>query len=268
LTTTFVSVNCPACGSSHSVTRHAAVPLRDAHDDVCGTTDIVECQKCGAGYLKQRLSDDALDAFYQSDMLSNWFENDYRRIANRHRKQLAQYVSILSRFRGSRLNQRALDFGCGGGGAAATMNELGYSVVAYDTSAVSRKIALELNAVRAVDSIAGVGPGSFDAITLLDVIEHVPNPAGLVDYLSTLMAPGGHILVATPNYNSILRRLRGVKWSGYDTRAHLVYFTENSLHKIVEHAGLRVRYSRTWGFMSEWLPLPGGQALTLVAEKN
>jgi 2-polyprenyl-3-methyl-5-hydroxy-6-metoxy-1,4-benzoquinol methylase len=56
-------------------------------------------------------------------------------------------------YRGNRPNQRALDFGCGGGGAAATMRELGYSVLAYDTSTVSRKIALELNSIPAVDSM-------------------------------------------------------------------------------------------------------------------
>lgn len=263
----FLSVNCPACGGSHAVSKHKGVPVRDAHDAVCGTTDIVECKTCGSAYLKQRLSDDALDAFYQSNLLMNWFENDYRRIANRHRKQLAQYVSILGQFRRRLVAQRALDFGCGGGGAAATMRDLGYSVIAYDTSAVSRKLALELNGVRAVDSLAGVSPGSFDAVTLLDVIEHVSDPAGLLQYLSTLMAPESHILVVTPNYGHILRHLRGVKWSGYDTRAHLVYFTANSLRTLLERVGLRVRYCGTWGIMSRWMPFPGGQALTVVAEK-
>ena len=71
-------------------------------------------------------------------------------------------------------------------------------------------------------------PGPFDVVTLIDVIEHVPDPVDLVRRIKSVMAPNGIFVVVTPDVDSVAARLMGWKWWHFRA-AHIGYFNRSTL---------------------------------------
>ena len=81
----------------------------------------------------------------------------------------------------------------------------------------------------------------FDVIFLLNLIEHVDDPVTVLRRMRALLAPGGRILVKTPNHDSWDARLfRHSSWGGFHCPRHWVIFTPESFERAAAAAGLRV----------------------------
>ncbi|HTS50761.1 MAG TPA: class I SAM-dependent methyltransferase [Bryobacteraceae bacterium] len=89
----------------------------------------------------------------------------------------------------------------------------------------------------------------FDLILMLNLIEHVQNPVTVLRKAAGMLAPGGKILIKTPNFDSLDARLfRKRSWGGYHCPRHWVLFTAESFKRSAGTAGLRVnRISYTQG---------------------
>jgi 2-polyprenyl-6-hydroxyphenyl methylase/3-demethylubiquinone-9 3-methyltransferase len=106
--------------------------------------------------------------------------------------------------------KRVLDVGCGGGLLAEGMARRGAAVTGIDLAAgalaVARLHALESGTdvqyrQEAVEAFAAANPASFDLVTCLEMLEHVPDPAAVVTALARLVRPGGHVICSTINRN-------------------------------------------------------------------
>jgi SAM-dependent methyltransferase len=71
--------------------------------------------------------------------------------------------------------------------------------------------------------------GFFDAITLYDIIEHVYAPRRCAEALRAQLRPGGHLLIATPNCESLLSRFTGRRWVSYKIPEHVIFFSPLTL---------------------------------------
>ncbi len=107
--------------------------------------------------------------------------------------------------------RRVLDVGCGGGLLAEGMARRGARVTGIDLApealAVARLHALESGIevdyrLETAESLAEAGPASYDLVTCLEMLEHVPDPAGIVASLARLVRPGGHVICSTINRNA------------------------------------------------------------------
>jgi 2-polyprenyl-6-hydroxyphenyl methylase / 3-demethylubiquinone-9 3-methyltransferase len=107
--------------------------------------------------------------------------------------------------------KRVLDVGCGGGILADSMARRGAQVLGIDLAAKALKVA-QLHALEAqtanveyreisAEALAGEQPASFDAVTCMEMLEHVPDPASVVQACSTLVKPGGWVFFSTINRN-------------------------------------------------------------------
>jgi len=112
----------------------------------------------------------------------------------------------------SPLNGKAvLDVGCGGGILAESMAGRGADVLGIDLStkplrvaqlhAMESGIAMQYREV-AVEDLAAERPASFDVVTCMEMLEHVPDPASVVRACATLVKPGGWVFFSTLNRNA------------------------------------------------------------------
>lgn len=106
--------------------------------------------------------------------------------------------------------KRVLDVGCGGGILSESMYFKGASVVAIDLGEKALNVAklhqLESGAgvdyqLIAVEQLAQEQPASFDVVTCMEMLEHVPDPAAIVAACAQLVKPGGSVFFSTINRN-------------------------------------------------------------------
>ncbi|MFS8976019.1 bifunctional 2-polyprenyl-6-hydroxyphenol methylase/3-demethylubiquinol 3-O-methyltransferase UbiG [Cupriavidus necator] len=106
--------------------------------------------------------------------------------------------------------KRVVDVGCGGGILSESMARLGATVRGIDLSTKALKVAdlhsLESGVVVnyeeiAAEALAAREPASVDVVTCMEMLEHVPDPASIVQACATLVKPGGHVFFSTINRN-------------------------------------------------------------------
>jgi 2-polyprenyl-6-hydroxyphenyl methylase/3-demethylubiquinone-9 3-methyltransferase len=108
--------------------------------------------------------------------------------------------------------KRVLDVGCGGGILADAMARRGADVLGIDLAGKALKVA-QLHAIEAatpnveyreiaVEALAADMPESFDVVTCMEMLEHVPDPASIVAACGRLLKPGGSAFFSTINRNA------------------------------------------------------------------
>ncbi len=106
--------------------------------------------------------------------------------------------------------KKVLDVGCGGGILSESMAQKGATVTGIDLGEKALKVA-QLHSLEsgihvdyrliAVEQLAKEAPASFDVVTCLEMLEHVPDPASVVQACAALVKPGGHVFFSTINRN-------------------------------------------------------------------
>jgi 2-polyprenyl-6-hydroxyphenyl methylase/3-demethylubiquinone-9 3-methyltransferase len=105
-------------------------------------------------------------------------------------------------------NPKILDVGCGGGILSEALAKSGAQVVGSDLSQASLEVAkrhaeqqgLKIEYLyESAENIAQKNPGSFDAITCMEMLEHVPEPAKVIAACAQALKPGGHAFFSTIN---------------------------------------------------------------------
>ena len=251
---------CPLCGG----TEHALV--FETRNRLFGTDDVSCLRRCGCGLVltNPQPTDETLAKLYDTREYYTHAAPDLKeRLRARTRRwqlrgplaglrRAVERATDISRFssrfapghfsfeRGGKL----LDFGCGGGDIAVLGLGLGMTVVGVEPDAQARAAA-EARGVRAVVSLNQLGTERFDRIIIRHVLEHVSDPVAVLGELRARLSHGGRILVAVPNVEAFQARVFGEHWIGYDMPRHLWHFSQGTLRRTAEKAGLRVHWIGT-----------------------
>jgi 2-polyprenyl-3-methyl-5-hydroxy-6-metoxy-1,4-benzoquinol methylase len=169
------------------------------------------------------------------------------------RRSFFEAVTIRRRARRVRqLHRRApgrlLDVGCGQGGVLRLLQRRGWQVVGTELGARPPGPTPDLDIRYGPLEAAGLPAGSFDVITLWHVLEHLPDPRATLDQVRHLLAPGGQLLVAVPNFASLQARLTGARWFHLDVPRHLFHFRTRDLAALLEQAGFQIQQTRRFSF--------------------
>lgn len=157
-----------------------------------------------------------------------------------------------------------LDFGCGTGAWLKRLYDAGYRDLwgidrdseSFGAKEIAHFIPADLDAV---DSTLQLGQPNFELVTIIEVIEHVANPQNLVDTAFRALAPGGWMLITSPNIYSLRARMRFLLTQGipaFERAAHSVPIELDHIHPIVLEAyqrkiftPLKLSLVRVWTYL-------------------
>jgi SAM-dependent methyltransferase len=239
-------VPCLLCGSQRWV------PLIEAADNLAEGAGlwfaVVRCQDCGLCFTNPRPSLESISQFYPA-LYWPYRTPKVRLDGHRRLRPLHRWCApwrerrILSR----KAKGRLLDFGCGNGSFLESMHQRGWNVTGVDVSAEAVHVLRREFGLRGLVGTLphpDLAPASFDVITMWHSLEHVHQPREVLRHAFDLLAPGGKLMAAVPNIDSLPFRWFGASWYGLDLPRHLTHFSPETLRWMLERTGFRVRSIR------------------------
>jgi len=250
---------CLFCGSA------ALAPLYEGIRDHYGVDPhirrFLRCRDCGSAILDPLPSPEDLTALYSSDytfkpargrsvlhrllQAVEWrcfYEPGYRR-----------RVALIRELTGLRAGL-VLEVGCGSGLFLRHLREAGYAVEGVETSKGDVTYAREASGLTVFEGTleaAPLEPGRYDAVVMVYVLEHIPDPAATLARIHTLLKPGGWTVLGLPVMDSGQARWLGARWSA---------ITEAPRHVAIPSAAGARRLLEMAGFEEiRWAPSPLGE---------
>ena len=192
-----------------------------------------------------------------SDLAHRWWdpESEFRPLHQINPLRL-DWINSIAPLKG----QKVLDVGCGGGILTDAMARAGAQALGIDLATKSLKVA-QLHALEAqtpnvqyrevaVEALAAEQPESFDVVTCMEMLEHVPNPASIVKACAQLVKPGGHVFFSTLNRNpkSFLLAIVGAEYVlnmlPRGTHEYAKFIRPSELARDCREAGLSWQHTR------------------------
>ena len=223
-------MECPVCRSSDCVRhRPGAEPM------------MLRCRTCTL--LWQPRHETHLDTAgrYEEAYYDAWGDLGLARMAKLG--TFARYLQLLERYA---TKGRILDVGCAMGSLLEVARARGWEARGVEVSEYSGGQARGLLGedaihIGALDDVP-FALTQFQAVTMTDVLEHLPDPLTALRCCHELLAPGGCILVATPQVGSFSERLMGRFWFQLKDE-HLQLFTRKALVVALDLAGFEVLFA-------------------------
>ncbi|MBW6497840.1 MAG: class I SAM-dependent methyltransferase [Bacteroidales bacterium] len=233
---------CPLCGGEDM-----SRPLLSAPDHMLttGNYTVVRCLSCELLYTNPRPHEKDLGAFYQSEKYishterkKNLREKIYFKVQS---LMLARKASLINKL--EKNQQRLLDVGCGTGAFAKHMQDIGYQVVAVEPQGAAREKANEkgLQVYENQEEIQKSHHLGLDVITLWHVLEHHARFKESLQLYYEMLAPGGWLVVAVPQYLSFDARFYKSWWAAWDLPRHLFHFSEKTLKLAASQTGFELK---------------------------
>jgi len=151
------------------------------------------------------------------------------------------YARLARRYQGS---GRVLEIGCGLGHLLSRLEDhfetYGIDVSEYAIERARETARRSRLQVLPAENVDTFGPAFFDAIVALHVIEHVGDPEAVLSKCAYVSRPGALLLLATPNLQAPLIRLKGAEWHGYKDPTHVNLKQPDEWCRLLDGCGYRV----------------------------
>ena len=240
---TLVTAVCAVCGEGAvDPVYPGTIALADRRDPavyfsssrrVAGYLPIVRCARCGLLMTSPRDDDVTLGRIY-SELTDRSGEQE----DEAGRRNRADELALVKRY--ALPPGRLLDVGCGAGLFVCAAQKAGWEATGVDASA--RAVTDGLERCPGVRLRVGLLPevdfpaGSFQVVTLWNVLEHLPRPAETLDRIRSWLARDGWLFLSLPNADSRIARLMGKRWVLL-LREHLWYFSPTTMATLLSRNG-------------------------------
>ena len=200
---------------------------------------LVRCRRCSFQYVNPRLRGELIVGSYAEGEDPTYVSQ----LAARERT-FAASLGEIERANGG--TGRLLDIGTAAGAFVATAAAHGWQAEGCEPNRWMAEWGSRHYGIRIQPGTVFDVPypeGSFDVVTLWDVIEHTPDPRAMLERCHALLRPGGILVVNYPDIGSWIARALGQRWL-FLTSVHLYYFTRETMRKMLETTGFEVRRVR------------------------
>ena len=220
---------CPLCGAADTA---PYLTVGDTTFGFPGMFQIVRCRRCTMRFTNPQLSPEELPAYYPPDYSAHASDRPAKRRTARIGRDPWDRLPETG-------GQRLLDVGCGSGAYLLRWKELGWSVYGVEPSVAAVETARRYG----LDVIQGVIPGAalpeppFEVITMLGVLDHVPEPLATLRVLRPKLASGGRLIISVPNTSSAAADIFKEHWPGWDLPRHQNHFTPETLTEMLRRTG-------------------------------
>jgi 2-polyprenyl-3-methyl-5-hydroxy-6-metoxy-1,4-benzoquinol methylase len=233
--------------------KHVRCNLCGADDDmvvfargVAQVHQIVRCRRCGLMYANPQ---EHIDAEYYANRRPNEVydpaADENRQYYQKQVTQLPDNLRVLGVLNAALPNKgKLLEIGSFVGLFLDRIKADGWKPVGLEPYRTAANYARSKFGLEVIDGILpqpALPDGMFDAVVMLHVIEHIPDPAANVAEVRRLLRPGGMLAVETPRFDSLLFKILGHRErSMQNCPGHIYFFTETTLRRLLERNGFRV----------------------------
>jgi len=228
-------VNCNICGSSDS----------RLYLNLDGYS-YRKCRNCGLVYQNPRPDFTHLKNIYNEDYFNYEFKNQY----NFFNLMLLGLRDIgFDKIFPTPKGKRFLDIGCATGLLLKHMKESGWCEQGVEICRESAEYGIRNYGVNIFIGTLEEArfPGDFfDVVHFSHLIEHVPDPKGLLSEVFRIVKPNGHVIITTPNVGGLQARISGKGWRSAIPE-HIYLFSKSTLRLLLELTGFNIVKQVSWG---------------------
>jgi 2-polyprenyl-3-methyl-5-hydroxy-6-metoxy-1,4-benzoquinol methylase len=234
--------NCPVCASPNIVSKLNATDFTVSQQSFA----IWHCNSCSLRFTQDVPAQDAIGPYYQSDnyishsdtkkgFINTLYHLVRKRTLNKKRDLVIDQLGMTK--------GELLDIGCGTGAFLNTMKTAGWGITGLEPDATARKKANELYSIvpQWPEKLFELKAGTYHAITMWHVLEHVHELHAYIQQLANLITPNGRIFIAVPNYTSKDADIYQEYWAAYDVPRHLYHFSPASVQQLIAQYGLKLQ---------------------------
>jgi len=214
------SRTCNVCGSGES----SLLVAKDGYE-------VYRCAVCGLGFTHP-----------QPSSLADQYDWAYFDLYRRRRDfRLRRADARLRQIELLKAPGRLLDIGCSLGYFVEAANARGWQASGLEISehAACEAAKLGLDVSAGTLENAGYADGSFDCVTMWDVLEHVPDPTRHMLEVRRVLVPGGLVVIGTPDLSHAQFRIKRERWRHLKPAEHIFYFSPRSIGELLAKTGFR-----------------------------
>ncbi len=212
-------IRCCLCGANESIP-FLTMPDRTGH--VPGIFSLQRCTRCGLIYLNPRPAPESLTLIYPPDYVPHQHAPAHKALHHDWKRLCAFIASVQSK------PGMLLDVGTGAGTFLRAMQLLlphwSITGIEPDPEAAATACCTGARVIQATLEDAPLEGTLWDAITLWNVLEHLPDPLAALRRLRQMLKPGGFIYLTIPLCDSWDARLFGEYWCGWELPRHFYTF--------------------------------------------
>lgn len=247
------TVSCPLCNCNL-----ASTPVRTSGD-------IVKCANCDVVYLRTRPTVEELEKHYQSyattpgsHMALPKTIQEIRTTGLRRNNIMSDILAFTGADRG-----RFLDIGSGWGAFLLNAREHGFTVNGVEICREMADFATNMLGIPTfktqVEKCQIFEPDTFQVVSLLHTLEHLPYTEAVLSFLNSRIRAGGLLCGIVPNFDSWASVTHKEHWDWLDPVVHYVHFTPKTLQKALWNFGFNVQkiYTATGDYNVALLPHEG-----------
>lgn len=194
---------------------------------------IAGCALCSAVFVRRK---------FTQDELTNWYTETDEAYDDDNVQSLSFYYERLKKLiLNYRSPGRILDVGCSGGWFLDLMQ--GWDAYGLEISARDAAVARKKHGDRIFAGHFDAYPvpdEAFDAITMQDVFDHMPNPVEALEKCHSMLAPGGLLAIKVHDISCLYAKLTGPKFYAVIPPYHLFYYNRKSLSRVLHRTGFEV----------------------------